>query len=157
MKTMHPSPTLPVPAARTHPLTWAAILYPVVWIIGLAISAPSVGNDRSQQETWDAIHGSASTGWQVLLIHGIAGVLLMLIAALVFGRRRAQGEGLGDTRWILATGVVAGAISLIQWAIESSIVFGILGSSATNAHDRWQLVAIIDGAKMLVLAGFVLA
>lgn len=133
------------------------VLYVLAWVAGLLMGAPDVPDGARSADVWDRVHGSGAMGLQALLVHGVAGALLVAIASvgsLLRMQRTARPE-LGAI--MLWTGVVAGMVSIFQFVLELTLVLGWFGASADSAGAIWQVVQVIDGLKMLALAGFVLA
>ncbi|MGI8483978.1 MAG: hypothetical protein ACR2OU_06920 [Thermomicrobiales bacterium] len=137
----------------------AAILYTVVWIVGLFVPVPALSVHSSHLKTWDKYAGNTTALIQALLVHGLAAILLAIVA-LSTARAVAQStdeRGTSRSRWIVGSGLVSAALSLIQFVIEASLVVGILGVNKSNAHDFWLAVNRLDGIKMFALAALVAA
>ncbi len=131
----------------------AAVLYSVVWIVGLFIPVTAIAKDSSQKETWDANEGNVTAFVQTLLIHGLAAIFLAIVAISL--ARSARSRSVSRSHWISIAGLTAATISLVQFVLETAMVAGRLGVSETNAHDFWLAVAVLDGIKMFALAAFV--
>jgi len=131
----------------------AAVLYSIVWIIGLFVPVTAITINSSQQETWDANEGTFPAFVQTLLIHGLAAIFLALVAISLAATARTRSAS--RSRWISIAGLTAALLSLIQFVLETAMVAGRLGVSKSNAHDFWLAVAVIDGIKMFALAAFI--
>lgn len=135
----------------------AAILYSVVWIVGLFVPVPVLTVDSSQLETWDKYAHNATAFVQALLVHGLASIFLTIVAISAAQSASGRGWGSSRSRWIAGSGVAAAAISIVQFVIEASLVVGSFGVSKTNARDFWLVLNRLDGIKMFALAALVAA
>jgi len=144
------------PLLKTATLA-AAILYSVVWIVGLFVPVPVLTVDSSQLETWDKYAHNTTAFVQALLVHGLAAIFLTIVAISAAQSASGRGWGSSRSRWIAGSGVAAAAISIVQFVIEASLVVGTFGVSKTNAHDFWLAMNRLDGIKMFALAALVAA
>src|SRR5829696_1033363 len=109
----------------------AAVAFTLVWLIGLAVPVPMVDVGASPA----ALAGhETELALQSLLVHGFAAMALLVV-------------GWGLSRPLAIT---AAALSLIQWVLETAFAAGG-PDGLIEATNR------LDGVKMLVLAGLVLA
>lgn len=135
----------------------AAILYSVVWIVGLFVPVPVLTVDSSQLETWDKYAHNTTAFVQALLVHGLAAIFLTIVAISAAQSASGSGWRASRSRWIAGSGVAAAAISIVQFVIEASLVVGSFGVSKTNARDFWLVLNRLDGIKMFALAALVAA
>lgn len=127
-------------------------LYVVVWMIGLSIPtgalSPSMSNAELQQVL---LANQLARLIQVYLIDGIAGIAILLFAAAASLFQSADNKPL--TRVVLSAGVVAGAISLVQAAVQQTLVNpDLLASAETPFRTLLALVNQIDTYKLMALA-----
>ena len=130
---------------------FVALAYVLVWVIGLVIGAPELTPEHDGAVVIAAYDASPAALVQAVLVHGLAGLLIGGLA-LLHARRRA---GLSRPRRILTlmAGAVAALLSWVQLAGEVALVQGFPAADA--AWQLWATVAVVDGAKMLALAGLV--
>ncbi len=132
-----------------------SILYPVVWIVGLLITIPDIAFDDSTTAIWQATHDNRALAMQSLLVHGVAGVLLIAIGTGIASLRNRDGYGRNMATAARWCGTIAGIISLVQFVLEQALILGWFGMSESNARSVWLAISRIDGVKMLALAGLV--
>jgi hypothetical protein len=121
---------------RNFPLSisWlpvAAVAFTLVWLVGLAIPVPMVDVDASPA----AFAGhETELALQSLFVHGFAAVALLVV-----------GWGLSRPLAIAAAG-----LSLVQWVLETAFAAG-------GPDGLMEATNRLDGVKMLVLAGLIVA
>jgi hypothetical protein len=124
-----------------------AILYVLTWVVGLSIGAPELSADQDGAAVLSVYAAAQSALLQAVLVHGIAGLLLGVLAVLL---ARDSGFSVGRRRVTLAAGVLT---VLLSWAqLAGEVVLTVGGPSADAAWRVWTTVAVLDGAKMLALA-----
>ena len=132
----------------------AGISYAITWVVGLAAWPSNLAIDASKKEVVSlyAAHRSEATA-QYLLVEGLAGLFLGIVL-FYCSRHLGRSDRTWNSRAAIAGGVVV-AISLLQCLLGlcliSSASKGYLGESG----DLYQLINRLDGAKQLVLSGFV--
>jgi hypothetical protein len=124
----------------------AAVGYSVAWILGLMVPVPAVDLDAPAQAVLGSVVGhEGPLALRALLVHGFAGVALVTVAVAL-----ARGTG---SRSVLVAGVVAAALSLVQFVLEL-VLTGPAGWGLPSLVDA---VNRIDGVKMFALAALALA
>lgn len=149
--------------------TAAAAVYVVAWIVGLVLapSGPGPTDPASSVHAYYADHGPVVVA-QSLLIHGLAGVCLLVLAwivplALVSGEQRNRVSGdrtsgaSGDpwSRWVRVTGFSAAAVSLVQVGLATRAVLGADVDTAATSHAWLWGINHLDTLKLVLLAAFV--
>lgn len=135
---------------------WLAIfgfLYVTVWVIGLLIPtgtlSPSMSNAELQQVL---LANQLARLIQVYLIDGVAGISILLFAvaaASLFQTAEEKPLAL----MVLSAGVIAGTISLVQAAVQQTLVNpALLASAETPFRALLVLVNQIDTFKLMALA-----
>jgi hypothetical protein len=136
----------------------AGVAYSASWVAGLLVSSSStdVHSSGAQILAGLAGHEGAVTA-QYVLTEGLPAVLLAIVAiALAGSARRAGARSLARIGW--ATGLGAAGISLAQCAIGLYLTGRVApAGNASAAATLTSTINHLDGAKMLVLAGFALA
>ncbi|MFI6251699.1 hypothetical protein [Streptomyces sp. NPDC051016] len=129
----------------------AAAVYVLSWLTGLATgpSSPSPTADAAAVHAFYAAH-SGGVLVQSLLVHGLAGVMLAVLACCI--PRHGPGR---LYRAAAASGVLAAALSLTQVALAGA------ATKAATAPDREKTLAFFhavnytDIVKLVALAAFV--
>jgi hypothetical protein len=130
---------------------WAAIaagVYVGAWLVGLVIapSAPSNNAPAARVHAYYLAHGAASMV-QSLLVHGLAGIALVILAATtyrVFGKTAAR-----------TAGMAAAALSFVQVGLAVAATRNVAGTAATTSSHLFHAINYADTAKLILLAGFV--
>jgi hypothetical protein len=88
--------------------------YVAAWVLGLALgpSAPAPTAPAADIQAF-YIENAGGVVLQSLLVHGLAGIALVLLA---LGFARALPAWPAETRWIRVTGLAAAAVSFVQVA-----------------------------------------
>jgi hypothetical protein len=130
-----------------------ALAYVLTWVIGLAIGAPELTPEHDGAVVIAAYETSPAALLQAVLVHGVAGLLIGVLAVL----HARRGAGLSRPRRILTlvAGALAALLSWVQLAGEVALIQGFPAADA--AWQLWATVAVVDGAKMLALAVLVVA
>src|SRR3954452_19867777 len=100
-----------LPARRFAPLALplAAVGFTLAWLLGLAIPVPATDLDAPGQAVSSALAGhELAFALRSLLVHGLAGVALVTVAATLGRRARIAG-------------FVAAGLSLLQWTLETAL------------------------------------
>ena len=130
--------TLPALRPAHGSLRLAAVGFTLAWLLGLAIPVPGTDVDATGHAVAAALAGhEAEVALRALLVHGLAAVALVTVAVALGRRARIAA-------------LVAAALSLAQWALETTLAAG--GSGALM-----EAVNRLDGLKMIALAALVLA
>ena len=157
--TIHPLTAVDLaPPSSRRALRMAAAGFSLAWLIGLGVPVPAVELDAPAAAVLDAASGhEAATALRALLVHGIAAVALVTVA-LALARAATRAGQQRIARLIRATGLAAGGLSIVQFALEL-ILAGPVASAhaAAAANTLMDAVNRIDGIKMLALAGLALA
>ena len=136
---------------RPRALASAGAVYVAAWLIGLAIapSAPSSDAADASIQTFYADNGSAAL-LQATLVHGIAGVALAVFV-VTLARRLAAATG-ERTVLVLAAGLAAAAVSLIQYAMEIGLNRVAAAGHVSASGTLFDAVNIADTVKLVLLA-----
>jgi hypothetical protein len=138
---------------------WAAaasLTYVGAWLAGL-FATPAVPSGASAAEVHAHIadHPVGSL-IQSLLVHGVAGAALGVLAVTLarLTARRVGGRGLG---LLAGTGITAAVLSWVQVALLVVLVAGIDTASPSRTAALRNAIDLVDGAKLVTLAVFVVA
>jgi hypothetical protein len=131
----------------------AGIGYTVSWVIGLAIFSSSTDlrvSDADLASTYAGHRGVVMA--QYVLTEGLPAVLLaIVVVALARAAGAAGWERLG--RIVLATGLAACAVSLVQCALGLYFAGRLIPDRRLgSAADVYEAVTRLDGVKMFLLA-----
>ena len=134
-------------------LVFFGFLYVIVWVIGLLIPTgtlfPSMSNAELQQVL---LANQLARLIQVYLIDGVAGISILLFAVAAASLFQSAEEKT-LARVVLSAGVVAGTISLVQAAVQQTLVNpDLLASAETPFRTLLVLVNQIDTFKLMALA-----
>ena len=137
--------------SRPRALGTAGLVYVAAWLIGLATapSAPSSDAADATIQRFYADHGGAALV-QATLVHGIAGIALAAFVVLL-ARHLAAAAG-ERTILILAAGLAAAAVSLIQYAMEIGLNRAADGGHVSAGATLFHAVNIADTVKLVLLA-----
>lgn len=127
-----------MPTLRNHRVAVAGFVYVGAWIAGLSVApaGPDMDAPAAEIAAHYAEHG-AGTALQSLLIHGLAGAALIVLAL-----------SLGSRRSMRVAGVAAGVVSLFQ---------AVVGLALSNGADpAWfDVLNIADTVKLVFAGGFI--
>ncbi len=128
----------------------AAAAYVLSWVTGLFLAPTAPGHDAPASEVaaFYAEEGAAVT-LSALLVHGIAGVALAVLAVAI---ARATGVEAGLRRAVVGTGLAAAALSLLQFALAVAAVVG--EHAATTSRTLLLAIDFVDVLKIALLAAF---
>ena len=137
--------------SRPRALGTAGLVYVAAWLIGLATapSAPSSDAADATIQRFYADHGGAALV-QATLVHGMAGIALAAFVVLL-ARHLAAAAG-ERTILILAAGLAAAAVSLIQYAMEIGLNRAADGGHVSASATLFHAVNIADTVKLVLLA-----
>jgi hypothetical protein len=130
----------------------AGAVYVVSWVLGLLVgpSAPSVGAPAGEIRDFYVGH-TGGIVVQSLLVHGLAGIAL---AVLALGFARALSAHGAPATWIRATGLAAAVVSLIQ-VVPALIACSVADTaSPSTSAALFDAVNDADTVKLLLLAAF---
>jgi hypothetical protein len=135
------------------PAAIAGIVYPAVWIVGLAIWPSNLAITDSSREVVNAYgaHRSVAVA-QFLLVEGIAAIALAFVLVTV-ARAAGRAGAVLRSRVILGAGLTACVVS----AAECVLGVVLATSLATPGHvhragEIFDAINRLDGVKMLLLA-----
>jgi hypothetical protein len=131
----------------------AGAVYIAAWISGLLLvsSAPASTGPAGDLHDFYVWHGPAIVV-QALLVHGLAGIALAVLAAtLPVAAGAAPGRRLAVRLW----GWSAAAVSFVQVALTVVAVLGAGVAAAETTRTLVHAVDIADAVKLVLLAGFV--
>ena len=138
-------------STTSRAVTPTAVIYLLAWLVGLLVSpqGPSPTAPDNDVRAYYAEHGSAVLA-QSLLVHGIAGLGVLILAWSVPASRLARS-------WVRLTGTAAAAMSMTQVAFAVAAVTNADSQPAsTSQHWVWA-INHADTIKLVMLAGFVTA
>jgi hypothetical protein len=137
--------------SRSRALAAAAIVYVAAWVIGLATapSAPSPDAADATIQRFYADNGGAALA-QATLVHGIAGIALAVFVVLL--ARHLAAAGSRRTMIVLATGLTAAAVSLIQYGMEIALNRAAANADMSASATLFHGVNIADSVKLVLLA-----
>ena len=124
---------------------WAvATAFVACWAVGLVVGGPGLGPVATPRAVAQAFSDQTSVVAFAALVHGAAGILLVLLGlALGSGRTR---------RTTVALASIAAVLSIDQLAGEVALA---LDPHRGGGVALWEMLSRVDGAKMLVLAALV--
>src|SRR3954464_4760592 len=130
----------------------AGAVYVVSWVLGLLVgpSAPSVGAPAGEIRDFYVGH-TGGIVVQSLLVHGLAGIAL---AVLALGFARALSAEGPSARWVRGTGLAAALVSLLQ--VVLALIACSVAETAPPSTSAALFTAVNDAdtAKLLLLASF---
>ncbi len=124
--------------SRNNRVTLAGVTFVLAWLVGLVIAppAPDMTAAASEISSHYRQHGPVNAA-QSLLIHGVAGVALMVL-----------GSSLSLRRFARAAGMAAGLVSLFQAGVG-------VGLSSGAAAGWFDVLNIADTAKLVFVGAFI--
>ncbi len=128
-------------------------VYVVVWVVGLLIPTGSLSASMSNADIQQVLlaHQLAWTV-QVYLIDGVAGISILPFAVAAANLFQAADEK-NFARVVLAAGIAAGGISLVQAGVQQTLVNpDLLVSEDIPFRTLLVLVNQIDTFKLMALA-----
>jgi hypothetical protein len=133
----------------------AGAVYVAAWISGLLLvpSAPSATGPAGVLHDFYASHVPAIVV-QALLVHGLAGVAL---AVLAWTLPRAAGVSGRLAVLVRATGWATAAVSLAQVGLTLVATEGVDTATPAATRSLVHAVDVADAVKLVLLAGFVAA
>jgi hypothetical protein len=151
VRTRMPSTGTPAdPLVRSLPV--AGGVYVLAWVLGLLLG-PSAPEPTAPAADIRAFYVDQASGvvLQSLLVHGVAGIALVLLA---LGFARALPTWPVEARWIRITGLAAAAVSLIQ-VVLALIAVAVADSAAPSTSKAlFAAVNYADTVKLILLASF---
>lgn len=134
-------------------LAFFGFLYVTVWVIGLLIPtgtlSPSMSNAELQQVL---LANQLARLIQIYLIDGVAGISILLFAVMAASLFQLTKEKT-LARVVLSAGLVSGTISLVQAAVQQTLVNpDLLASAETPFRTLLVLVNQVDIFKLMALA-----
>ena len=133
-------------------LRGAGALYVLAWVVGLLVapSAPSQTDPASKVQAF-FVHHQSATLVQALLVHGVAGVAFATFVVSLAASRLTPQSG-GARSLLLAAGLAAAAVSLVQVGLEVAINRHVASSgSASTTASLFHAVNIADTVKLVLL------
>ncbi len=139
--------------ARTS--DWSGLVYVAAWVIGLGLasSGPGAFDPAGEVHEYFVDHRSVAL-IQSLLVHGVAGVAL-IVFALALGRRFA-GAAIGGSRNVtVASATAAAVVSFVQVALMVALYSHVGGGGANGSRSLFNAINKADRLKLVLLAVFV--
>ena len=145
-------PARPTGDPLVHFLPVAGACYVLAWVLGLLLgpSAPSPTAPAADVRALYVDHAGGVV-LQSLLVHGVAGVALVLLA---LGFARALSSWPSEAGWIRITGLAAALVSLVQVGLALTAVAVADGASASTSKALFSTVNYADTVKLILLASF---
>ena len=140
--------TTVTPAGRWTSVAGAA--YVTGWIAGIAVAPSGPGADPDAVHSYYIGH-APQVVVQALLVHGLAGVALAVLA-LVLPRALGAGRLAGLLR---GSGLAAAAVSLVQTALTLAAAARADGDTPGTTAALVHAVDVADTVKLVLLAVFV--
>jgi hypothetical protein len=138
-------------------LATAGFVYVAAWVVGLVIDphAPEPMVPVAELAAFYQTHGSQHLA-QVFLIHGIAALALVALAAALWGVMREDADTAVLATLSFGAAVVAAGLSLTQAALGSALVSPtLLAGDAAIIPTIRALINTLDTFKLLALALFI--
>jgi hypothetical protein len=143
----------------------AAAIYVMAWVVGLVLAptGPGPTDAASKVHAYYVDHGRVVVA-QSLLIHGLAGVCLLLLAwTLPLGLNpagRASRDGghpspVRQTWWVRLNGCSAAVVSLVQVGLAVTAVLRADADNAATSHEWLWGINHLDTLKLVLVAAFV--
>src|SRR3954471_12013941 len=133
-------------------LPLAGAVYVLSWLLGLSLG-PSAPGPRAPAVDIQAYYVGHTGGIvvQSLLVHGLAGIAL---AVLALGFARALSAEGPSARWVRGTGLAAALVSLLQ--VVLALIACSVAETAPPSTSAALFTAVNDAdtAKLLLLASF---
>ncbi len=148
-------------AALVRVAGWFGLLYVVAWVVGL-FTTPSTPNAFAHATTVNRyfVDHNGATLTQAALVHGVAG-LTLIVFAVGLGRYVERGvANRGAVRASVTCGVAAGLVSLVatQPAGRIALYVHVHGSGDTaTTRSLFNAINKADTVKLVLLAGFIAA
>ncbi len=151
-------PTTRAPGRRLPRLAWglpvAGSVYVASWLVGLVVAPAGPAHDATPRVIHEFVGtNSAVVLLQSVLVHGLAGVALGLVA-LGVGSRPAGGRA---RLLAVGAGVAAAIASLVQTGLGVAEVHSAAGTDPARTASWWHAVNDVDVVKLALLAVFVVA
>ena len=130
----------------------AGATYVAAWVVGL-LTAPATPAATAPD---DVVHGyylqhGPAILFQSALIHGVAGVALIVLALAV---PPATSASPGLRRAVVGFGVAAALVSLLQVGFAVAGVLGAEADAAATSAALFHAINVADTVKLVLLAGF---
>jgi hypothetical protein len=129
----------------------AAAAYVAAWVLGLAAAPSAAGMDAAAVHDLYTAHAPA-LAVQALLVHGLAGVALAVLALVL---PRALGVAGRTAALLRASGLAAAAVSLAQTALTLVALARAGDGAASSTLALVHAVDVADTVKLVLLAVFV--
>lgn len=155
---MNATITAPAPRVGTRRTSATALLpaaglvYVGAWLSGLMVApaSPKQTDSAASIHHYYAAH-SGAIAFQSLLVHGVAGVALLVMA---IGMSRYFSADAGLARWVRGTGVAAASVSFVQVAFAGFATYDADGTSASTIKSLFSAINYADTAKLALIAAF---
>ncbi len=135
---------------------WSGLVYVAAWLIGLALASagPGAFDPAGEVHEYFVDHRSVAL-IQSLLIHGVAG-LALIVLALALGRRFA-GEAVATARTVTVVAATAAAVvSFVQVGLMVALYAHVGGGGgADGSRSLFNAINKADTLKLVLLAVFV--
>ena len=138
-------------------LAAAGLVYVAAWVVGLVIDphAPDLMAPAAELAAFYQAHGPQHLA-QVFLIHGVAALALVSLAAALWGALQGHTDRRALATLSFGAAVVASGLSLTQAALGSTLVSpALLAGDAAIIPVFRALINTLDTFKLLALALFV--
>ena len=143
--------TTVTPAGRWTSVAGAA--YVTGWVAGIAIAPNGPGTEPVAVHDYYVSH-APQVVVQALLVHGLAGVALAVLALVL---PRALGSGGRPAAVVRTSGLAAAAVSLVQTALTLVAVARADSDTPGTTASLVDAVDVADTVKLVLLSVFVAA
>ena len=137
----------------------AGAIYVLSWIAGLLIFSSSVDVTSSGADVIATLggHGPVATA-QYALTEGLPALALAVVVWSLAAASVAAAPSVGRSRLMLVAGLLAAAVSLVQFVLGVILVDVTVPDGKTSAAKSiFDAINRLDGVKMLLLAVFGIA
>jgi hypothetical protein len=138
-------------------LAAAGLVYVAAWVVGLVIDphAPDLMAPAGELAAFYQAHGAQHLA-QIFLIHGVAALALVSLAAALWGALHEDTDTSALATLSFGAAVVAASLSLTQAALGATLVSPpLLAGDAAIIRAIRALINTLDTFKLLALALFV--
>jgi hypothetical protein len=134
-------------------LSVAGAAYVAAWLVGLLAgpAAPAADAAATDIQRYYVGHGTGIV-IQSILVHGIAGLALGVLAILIPAATRTTGT---LRRAVVGTGLAAAVVSLAQVGFALTAVTGADTATAGTSNTLFDAINRADTVKLVLLAAFI--
>jgi hypothetical protein len=139
-------------ARRRGPLAVSGAVYVVAWLLGLATAPSAPDSDAGDAAIQSFYSGrGGATLLQATLVHAVAGVALAVFV-VALARRLASDAPSRERSVLLAAGLGAAAVSLVQYGMEIALNRAAHAGHVSASATLFHAVNVADTMKLVLLA-----